>query len=192
MSVLNELSEVERFYLLYKGSFDKLNRFACFYVRDKQVSEDITMEAFLKLLETMRGEPIENPVAFLITVVKHKSLDYLRKQVHRKDIEEDIMQWKSRELSIRISNLEDCNPNDIFSQEIKAIMIQTLNQLPEQTRRIFIMSRFENKSGKEIAQTLGISVQGVNYHMNKALKELRTALKDYFPLWAWIYLMNYQ
>ena len=48
--------------------------------------------------------------------------------------------------------------------------MKTLNQLPKQTQKVFIMSRFENKSGKEIAQILGISVKGVDYHMNKALK----------------------
>lgn len=52
------------------------------------------------------------------------------------------------------------------------------------------MSRFENKSGKEIAQTLGISVKGVDYHMNKALKELRAALKDYLPILTWLCFMN--
>ena len=60
--------------------------------------------------------------------------------------------------------------------------MKTLNQLPKQTQKVFIMSRFENKSGKEIAQILGISVKGVDYHMNKALKELRIALKDYLPV----------
>ncbi len=49
-------------------------------------------------------------------------------------------------------------------------------------RRIFIMSRFENKSGKEIADILGITVKGVDYHMGKALKALRISLKDYLPI----------
>ena len=96
--------------------------------------------------------------------------------------------WKQRELAIRISNLEGCNPSYIFSQEIKSIVMKTLNQLPKQTQKVFIMSRFENKSGKEIAQILGISVKGVDYHMNKALKELRIALKDYLPVLIWLCL----
>lgn len=86
--------------------------------------------------------------------------------------------------------MEGCNPSYIFSQEIKSIVMKTLNQLPEQTKKVFIMNRFENKSGKEIAQTLGISVKGVDYHMNKALKELRAALKDYLPILTWLCFMN--
>lgn len=187
MSTHGSLSEVERFNLLYKSSFNKVCNFACFYVRNKQASEDITMDAFLQLLETMKVESVDNPMALLITIVKHKSLDYLKTQVRREDT---IIQWKQRELAIRISNLEGCNPSYIFSQEIKSIVMKTLNQLPEQTKKVFIMSRFENKSGKEIAQTLGISVKGVDYHMNKALKELRAALKDYLPILTWLCFMN--
>ena len=188
MSTHGSLSEVERFNLLYKSSFNKVCNFACFYVRNKQASEDITMDAFLQLLETMKVESVDNPMALLITIVK--SLDYLKTQVRREDTKDDLIQWKQRELAIRISNLEGCNPSYIFSQEIKSIVMKTLNQLPEQTKKVFIMSRFENKSGKEIAQTLGISVKGVDYHMNKALKELRAALKDYLPILTWLCFMN--
>ena len=120
------ISEVERFSLLYKNSFDKVCNFACFYVRNKQASEDITMDSFLKLFETMKEEPVDNPMALLITIVKHKSLDYLKLQLRRRDTEDNIMQWKQRELSIRISNLENCNPDDIFSSEIRSIVMKTL------------------------------------------------------------------
>ena len=126
MSTHGSLSEVERFNLLYKSSFNKVCNFACFYVRNKQASEDITMDAFLQLLETMT---VDNPMALLITIVKHKSLDYLKTQVRREDTKDDLIQWKQRELAIRISNLEGCNPSYIFSQEIKSIVMKTLNKL---------------------------------------------------------------
>lgn len=44
------------------------------------------------------------------------------------------------------------------------------------------MSRFENKMNKEIAENLGITVKGVEYHISRALKEFRISLKDYLPL----------
>lgn len=69
----------------------------------------------------------------------------------------------------------------IFFRRNNKIIHQTLAQLPEQTRKVFIMSRFYDKSNKEIAEKLGISVKGVEYHISKALKFLRVALKDYLP-----------
>ena len=44
------------------------------------------------------------------------------------------------------------------------------------------MSRFQNKSNKEIGQLLGITVKGVEFHMTKALRVLRQNLKDYYPV----------
>ena len=84
-----------------------------------------------------------------------------------------MVDWHQQELSIRISTLESCDPNEIFSDEVESIIRETLKLIPEQTQRIFLLSRFENKSNKEIAELMGISVKGVEYHISKALKALR-------------------
>jgi RNA polymerase sigma-70 factor (ECF subfamily) len=65
---------------------------------------------------------------------------------------------------------------------MQEIVRRTLAGLPAQTRRIFSLSRYENKSYKEIAAECGMSVKGVEFHIAKALKILRQNLKDYFPL----------
>ena len=44
------------------------------------------------------------------------------------------------------------------------------------------MSRFENKTVKEIADETNLTIKGVEYHITKALKALRINLKDYLPL----------
>ena len=85
------------------------------------------------------------------------------------------------ELSTRIATLEDFEPASVFTSEILEIVRKTLDSLPEQTRRIFVMSRYENKSHKEIAETVGITVKGVEFHITKATKVLRLTLQDYLP-----------
>ena len=85
--------------------------------------------------------------------------------------------WQQQELSIRMSALEACNPDEIFSEEVEIIISATLSTLSEQTRRAFILSRFENKPNKEIAEEMEISIKGVEYHISKALKVLRVTLK---------------
>jgi RNA polymerase sigma-70 factor len=174
--------QIEQFNSIYLKYYEKTFRFARIYVRNDLVAEDIATESLIKLWETMKKEPVEKPLALLLTILKHKSLDYLRKQASMQEVFEAMAEWQQRELSIRISTLEACNPNDIFSKEIQSILTKTLDDLPLQTKRVFMMSRFEQKSGKEIAEALGITVKGVDYHIAKALKALRISLKDYLPL----------
>ena len=158
---------VKLFNTIYTQYYAKSFRFANLYVRNDLVAEDIATESLVKLWEVMKKETVEKPQALLLTILKHKSLDYLKQQ---------------RELVIRISTLEACDPESVFSDEIRLIMDDTLKKLPDQTCKVFMMSRFEQKSGKEIAEELGITVKGVDYHIAKALKALRVSLKDYLPL----------
>lgn len=119
--------------------------------------------------------------AYVLTVVKHKCLDYLRHQQVKQETMENIQQLQAWELALRIATLENFEPAEIFTDEIRKLVDQTFLQLPEQTRRAFEMSRYENLSYKEIALRLGISTKGVEFHIAKALKVLRVALRDYLP-----------
>lgn len=169
---------------LYAKYYKKTYHISLMYVRNDQVAEDIATDSFVKLWETMQKGNIEKPLILLLTIIKHKSLDFLKTQMNHKEKMMAMAEWQQRELSIRISTLEGCNPEDIFSVEIHSILSRTLKGLPQQTQNIFRMSRFEQKSGKEIAEALNISVKGVDYHIAKALKALRISLKDYLPLFS--------
>lgn len=182
------MSQIEQFNRIYLRHYEKTFRFARLYVRNDQVAEDIATESLIKLWETMKKETVEKPLALLLTILKHKSLDYLRKQTSMQEVFEAMAEWQQHELSIRITTLEACNPSDIFSEEIQAILTKTLDELPSQTKKVFMMSRYEQKSGKEIAEALGLTVKGVDYHIGKALKALRVSLKDYLPLFYFFFL----
>ena len=52
------------------------------------------------------------------------------------------------------------------------------------------MSRYENKPHKEIAETLGMTTKGVEYHISQSLKKLHANLKDYIPLLAFLSYVN--
>lgn len=50
------------------------------------------------------------------------------------------------------------------------------------------MSRYEQMPVKEIAARMNITPKSVEYHITKALKVLRIALKDYLPLFYLLFL----
>lgn len=176
------MNKLEQFNDIYSKYFRKLSRFAWLYVRDNYAAEDIATESMVKLWEVMNTGEVENPLALLLVFMKNKSLDYLRGQEIKAKALEAFSARKQAELNIRMSTLEAFSPESIFSNEIRTILFNTLSNMPAQTRRVFMMSRFESKSGREIAEELNITVKGVDFHISKALKVLRVALKDYLSV----------
>ena len=76
------------------------------------------------------------------------------------------------ELNLRIATLEACNPEKLFSDELQSLVDKALETLPEQTRDIFVRSRYNNQSHKEIAAALGISTKTVEFHIIQGLESL--------------------
>ena len=180
-AIVNSFNEIYTSY--YKKSFF----FAKSYVHNDLAAEDIASESLIKLWEKLKTEKIDYIEPLLLTILKNKALDYLKHEEVKRTAFESMVDWHQQELSIRISTLESCDPNEIFSDEVESIIWETLKLIPEQTQRIFLLSRFENKSNKEIAELMGISVKGVEYHISKALKALRITLKDYLPLFYFFF-----
>ncbi|MCD8270844.1 MAG: RNA polymerase sigma-70 factor [Parabacteroides sp.] len=188
MENTTDLKAFNQLFTDYQGRFI---RFANTYVRDVTVAEDFTIEALMYYWENRHSlEANSNIPAYILTIIKNKCLNYLQHLQVREEANEQIKNHANWELNTRISTLEVCDPSELFSAEAQEIVNKTLASLPEQTRTIFMMSRYENKSHKEIAETLGITTKGVEYHISKALKKLHTNLKNYFPIFLYIFYIN--
>lgn len=174
---------------IYTSYYKKSFFFAKSYVHDDLAAEDIASESLIKLWERLKVDSVDEKyvLPLLLTILKNKALDYLKHEEVKRTAFEAMADWQRQELSMRVSALEACNPDEIFSEEVESIIRATLNTLSEQTRQAFILSRFENKSNKEIADDMEISVKGVEYHISKALKALRVTLKDYLPLFYFFF-----
>ena len=183
-------TDIHSFNALYTRYYKKAFLFTKSFVHDESVAEDIVSESLIKLWENLKEENTDHADALLLTILKNKSLDHLKHEAIKAEAIHSMSNLNQRELEIRISTLQACDPEEIFSEEVKKIIADTLATLPEQTRRIFVMSRFQNKSNKEIAEELGITVKGVEYHITKALKPLRISLKDYLPILCFLLLIE--
>lgn len=181
---INTFSEL--YTMFYRRSF----LFSKSYVHDDLAAEDITSESLIKLWETIKKEEVASPKALLLSILRNKSLDYLKHELIKQETYTHITDLHKQDLDLRVATLTACDPEEIFSDEIQHIIQRTLASLPEQTRKIFELSRIENKSNKEIADIYSISVKGVDYHIAKALKALRTELKDYLPILYFFFYFN--
>lgn len=64
--------------------------------------------------------------------------------------------------------------------------------MPTTSRQVYYLSREEGMSNKDIAQTVGLSVKGVQYHITKVLKALREAMKDYLPIYWLLWVLTFK
>ncbi len=175
-----------KFNKIYTNYYDKSFMYVKSYVHDKMVAEDIVTDSLMQVWEEMKKRVVDPVAPFLFTILKNRSIDYLRHETLKQKTHENIRDKLNREMEIRLRSLEASDPDVIFSSEIKEILEKTLASLPEKTKEVFIMSRFGNKSHKEIAEEFGISVKGVEYHIANAIKILRLSLKDYLVLFLWL------
>jgi RNA polymerase sigma-70 factor, Bacteroides expansion family 1 len=180
----------ERIYAaIYRTYFPRFRNFANSYVRDEFAAENIVQDAFTSLWENKENLAEDSNVpSYLLSIIKNKALNHLAHLQTRYAVEEKLMTQQTREIELRCLTLRATDPEAIFSNEVQTLIRKTLDKLPDQTRQVIQMSRFDNLSNKEIALRLNISVKGVEYHITKALKSLRVGLKDYMTAYLFFFL----
>lgn len=109
---------INSFNALYTLYYRKSFLFAKSYVHDEQVAEDIAAEALIKLWEKLKTDIINSPQAMLLTILKNKSLDYLRLEQNKLNAMSELSELYVRELDIRVSSLEACDPSEIFPKKL--------------------------------------------------------------------------
>lgn len=180
MSDSGNLHTMNLFSRFFQENQEKFLTFAYSYLRNKAEAEDVLMEAMIALWEHReRWEEGSNLHALMLTIIKNRALNHLEHQQIRLRAEEDINSHNQRELDLRISTLKACEPDQIFNTEIQHIVHKALEQMPEQSRKIFMLSRYQNLPNRQIAEQLNVSLKTVEAHITKTLRILRLELKDY-------------
>ncbi len=179
-SVAIATAEFGRLFATWRTRFETI---ACRYVRNAAVAEDLVSDSFMSFWENRSRIPADaNLQAYILIIVRNKCLDWLRAQSLHMKIEQEVYEFRRRLVAEDIRSLQAFDPGEIFSEEVAAIVRESLARLPELTRKVFVARRFEELSYKEIAQKYGITVRRVEFELEKAAKQLRVALKDYLHI----------
>ena len=170
----------ELFAQLFEQYKEPFARFAYSFVRDKVVAESLFVDALVDFWQRREQLPDDTNVpSYILTALRNKALNYMRHQRVKLNAVENIKSKVQADLEFRIGSLENFTSEQLFVNEIGEIVNRTIASMPPQTRRIFEMSRFENRKNAEIAKILGVSIKTVEFHITKMLKVLRENLKDY-------------
>ena len=162
----------DRIYVTY---YSRMLRFAREYVLFEEDAENVVQDVFLLLWEKREVLDIQiSLVSYLFSLVKNRSLDYLRHKV--------VAEEYKQELTFKLLALEQLNYTFTSEEDIEKVIANAIDKLPERCREIFLKSRIEGMKYREIADELDISMNTVENQMSIALRKLRIELKDYLPL----------
>lgn len=186
---MNSFSDIQSFNQLFNEYYERFIRFAQGYVRERETAEDFVSEAFTLFWENRENLlPDTKPQAYILTIVKNKCLNHLQHIQVRQHTENVLSEHESWRFSQSINTLQACDPEFLFSEEMERIIHETLQNLPKKTRQIFVLNRFEGLSYHEIATKMNLSGKTIEYHISKALSELRVRLKFLYTLTPFLFI----
>jgi len=160
---------------VFKAHFKNLHAYACTIVQEEAAAEEIVQNVFYKIWEKAAQLTIHPPVAaYLYRAVNNESINYLK--------HEKVKSTHRAHTLYHMKGHADSASKKVLMGELEKKLRKALNELPEQCRLIFQLSRFEELRYREIAERLDISVKTVENQMGKALKLLRVKLVDFLPL----------
>jgi RNA polymerase sigma-70 factor (ECF subfamily) len=162
----NDIVAFERIYNKY---WSKLYLSAYNILRDRQVSEDITQEVLVNLWMKRANLQLTSLNAYLYTAVRYQVFNIIRSGKVKADLFNRLEELFSKNGGEEI----------LSEKEINRLLEQGVAELPEKCRQIFIMSRREHLSTKEIAERLEISPKTVENQLTIALNRLRKTLGDF-------------
>jgi RNA polymerase sigma-70 factor (ECF subfamily) len=167
-------SGVTVFEEVFKSHFKSLHAYAFTMVKDDVVAEELVQQVFYKIWERKAHLNIQTSLtAYLYRAVYHESLNHLK---HQK-VKTAYQSYASASMKHQSDNAE----KKVLLSELEGRLRNALQELPEQCRTIFQMSRFEELKYQEIADRLGLSIKTVENQMGKALKLMRLKLVDFLP-----------
>jgi len=168
--------DTDAFRELFAACYRSLFSYALSLVIDRETAKDIIQDVFFRIWENRKNFEIHTSLkAFLFASVRNSAIDHIRKQKRFSGYERELVEILSGQTSSGNAAPEPLN--SIIYNETCDIVESAIEKLPEQCRRIFIMSRFHGLKHKQIPEKLDISSRTVEAHIYAALKFLRETVK---------------
>lgn len=160
-----------QFELQFRTHFVPLSRYALQYTQDMDTAKEVVQKVFVALWEAREKiDPTQSVKSYLYRAVRSRCLNYIR----------DNKKFRSKVLDLDCGDMDlMVEQEEIADDDIRQKVDKALDQLPEKCRQVFKMSRFQGMKYREIAEELGVSQKTVEAHISKAIKILRSELKDY-------------
>lgn len=167
MAYINEHDKKRRFERFFIFTFPKVKAFAWKILQSEEDAEDIAQDIFVKLWDNPEiWEEKETWDSYIYTMARNQIYNFLKHKNVELNYQEKLVQedFATSEFDIY---------DKIYAKELQLLIKLTLDDMPEQRRKVFVMSRQKGMSNQEIADNLQLSIRTVERHIYLALQDLK-------------------
>jgi RNA polymerase sigma-70 factor (ECF subfamily) len=167
---------------MYERHWLKLYQLACYRLPSREVAEEMVQDVFAALWSKRATTTIQTLEPYLYSALRYQIIDYVRTSAVRTE-------YKAY-CKLHAPRTDNGTEQSLALNDLSAALAASVGKLPEYAREVFRLSRMEHHTVPEIAVQLNVSPKMVEYHLTKALKKLRVALKDFMISGVLLLLLN--
>lgn len=167
MVYLDEQQKRRNFEQIFILTFPKVKSFAWKILKSEEDAEDVAQDIFVKLWDNPDLWEDKNALdSYIYTMARNQIYNFLKHKSVELNYREKLAQesFTSNEFDIH---------DKLYAKELQLLIKLTLDDMPEQRRKVFVMSRQKGMSNQEIADNLQLSIRTVERHIYLALQDLK-------------------
>ena len=157
---------------LYNQYWKRVYNFCRLYLSNSQDAEEVVQEVFVKLWDLRHAINEDQSFdGFLFIITRNFIFNQHRRQVNEETYRKTVLD---------ALNVYDNPEQELEANDLNAYIDQLINLMPPRRREIFVLSRYQNLSYKEIAAQLHIAEKTVEHQISEALRFLRSRVLFFF------------
>lgn len=164
-----EKMEAATFETIYRQKYEVFCIAAYAILGNKEDAKDVVINLFADMWEKREYYRIDDVESYMWKAVKNRCFNYLSQRACQEVREQDYQH-----------GLKDYVLPEAYSQEVKELLANAVNEMPPQRLQVFTSIYLDNLKYHETAINMGISINSVKTHMKLALKHLRIKLSENF------------
>lgn len=161
----------EAFDQIYNLYWNQLFLYVVKAIRDKDAAQDIVQEIFVSLWLRRKEINTKGTLSgYLFTAARFKGINFIQDHLNKSKHAENLASY--------LVERQDVVNEEFAAGELNAIIDVEIEKLPTKMREVFVLSRKENLSYKEISEKLNISDKTVKKQISNALKHFKLVLNN--------------
>lgn len=159
---------------LIEDSYKKYQRSVFLYIYykigNKEEAEDLVQDVFVRLIGYQQMLRVDTIKHFIFTISRNLLYDYFRHHYKRLEVTSYI--YDQRETCTNETE------EQVITRDLLLLEKKKVAQLSEQRRKVYMMTRFENKTLPEVSRILNLSSRTVENHLFASRKMIREYMRQ--------------